>query len=477
MPLHFLIFDQDKKYSPANNKALLLWMMAVSIAYVAVFRQYGLGKKTLGLALGLPLLVSALLNTNVVIIISIIVLCINIDALYYKAIVLFSIPVAVSYLLTRKPDFSPKIANPLLVPIGIYLIGIIPSFMNVKSLGGCLLALVNLVSMIVMCGILGICVKNHKQIKSFMIAFLVMTILNGSVVIAQGFLTKERVVGFTGTVFVDYVCIAILMFIIIALHTRTWRSVVYVIISLFLFASLIFTQTRNSILSLLLSFAFLIAYLFRRHTAFSVDRKKLVVQSISILVLGAVALTILSVAVPEAFSRLHELISSKYTGRSSEVPLVSNSMISRFLIWYTALTAFMQHPIVGIGAYSFYLDSQYYRTIPRELYKAWVQGLSPHVAYFAVLTETGIVGMIGFLVFLVASLRMALRSVTFSVRADQRYFSLGILVLQVFICISMCMTDAYLWGQCGMLWSMLLGISVANYKMVMKAHNVVGQKQ
>jgi O-antigen ligase len=474
--LHFSIIDQDKKYSLANNKALLLLTMAISIAYVVIFREFGLDKKSLGLVVGLPLVLATLLNTNLVVIISIIVLCINVNALYYAAVVLFSFPVAVSYFITRKSDCSPRVANPLFLPIAIYLVAIIPSFVNVKSLGGSLVFMVNLISMIIMGSILGLYVKNYRQIKSFMIAFFVMTILNGASVVALGVLTKERAVGFTGIVFVDFVCLAILLCIVFALYNRNWKSVLYVFVSLFLFVSLIFTQTRNTIISLLLSFGFLIAYLFRNNRVFSVDRRKLVVQSICIVVFGVVVLAILSVAVPEVLGRLHEFVSSKKAIRSSDAPVVSNSVISRFLIWYTALTAFMQHPIVGIGAYSFYLDSQYYRTIPTVLYKAWVKGLSPHVAYLAVLTETGIVGMVGFLVFLVASLKMAFISVKFSVQTVQRYYSLGILICQVFICISMSMTDAYLWGQCGMLWSMLLGISVANYKMVMKAHNVAGQK-
>lgn len=445
--------------------------MAISIAYVVIFREFGIDKKSLGLVVCLPVVLATLLNTNLVIIISIIVLCINVNALYYAAVVLFSFPVAVSYFITRKSDCSPRIANPLLFPIAIYLIAIIPSFVNVKSLGGSLVFMVNLVSMIIMGSILGLYIKNYRQIKSFMIAFFVMTLLNGVSVVVLGVLTKERAVGFTGIVFVDYVCMAILLCIVFAIYNRNWKSALSVALSLFLFVALIFTQTRNTIISLLLSVGFLIVYLFRNNAAFSVNRRKLVLQSISILVLGAVVLAILSVTVPEVMGRLHEFVSSKKAVRSSDAPLVTNSMISRFLIWYTALTAFMQHPIVGIGAYSFYLDSQYYRTIPTVLYKAWVKGLSPHIAYLAVLTETGIVGMVGFLVFLVSCLRMAFRSVKFSVQAEQRYYSLGILIFQVFICISMGMTDAYLWGQCGMLWSMLLGISIANYKMVMKARD------
>jgi O-antigen ligase len=164
-------------------------------------------------------------------------------------------------------------------------------------------------------------------------------------------------------------------------------------------------------------------------------------------------------------SRIKDLIASK-PHASPDEPLVSNSIVSRFLIWHTALNAFFRHPIIGIGAYSFRFDSQFYRTIPLVLYKIWVKDMSPHVTYLAVLTETGIVGFVGFAIFLVSTLRMGFKAVIHSKTDIQRYFSLGIFIVQVYVSFSMAVTDAWLWGQCGMLWSFVLGISVANYKMV-----------
>ena len=155
---------------------------------------------------------------------------------------------------------------------------------------------------------------------------------------------------------------------------------------------------------------------------------------------------------------------------------MSNSIVSRFLIWHTALKAFFKHPIVGIGAYSFCFDSQFYRTIPLVLYKIWVKGMSPHITYLAVLTETGIVGFIGFAIFLVSTLRMGLKSVTHSITNGQKYFSLGIFIIQIYVFFSMAVTDAWLWGQCGMLWSMILGISLANYNIIMRSNTLFGKE-
>jgi hypothetical protein len=96
------------------------------------------------------------------------------------------------------------------------------------------------------------------------------------------------------------------------------------------------------------------------------------------------------------------------------------------------------------------------------------------VAYLAVLTETGILGFAGFTIFLISTLRMGHRSLRVSHSRLEKFFSLGILSLQVYVCFSMAVTDAWLWGQCGMLWSIILGISIANYKIIMRSQSPRG---
>ena len=51
---------------------------------------------------------------------------------------------------------------------------------------------------------------------------------------------------------------------------------------------------------------------------------------------------------------------------------------------------------------------------------------------------------------------------------NERILSVVILFLQIYIFFSMFMTDAWLWGQCGMLWGFILGLSVANYNILSK---------
>ena len=140
--------------------------------------------------------------------------------------------------------------------------------------------------------------------------------------------------------------------------------------------------------------------------------------------------------------------------------------MTRLLIWDTAINAFKHHPIIGIGVYSFPFESAQYYTISKELFKDYVKGLSPHITYLAVLTETGILGFIGFIIFLISSIRLGIKSLNLASTEQQKFYSLLILSLNIYIFYSMFLSDAWLWGQCGMLWGMILGMSIANYKII-----------
>jgi O-antigen ligase len=475
--LYFFPFHQANYYSLANNKRLVLGTAFASILFAFVLSLTGLEKHALTVLIGLPLYLVFLFNTDIIIIASIILLFLHVNTFGYEIVVLSSVPIAISYFIMFKADNSKKAASPLTVPLLIYLASMLPSFWNIHSLFGSLLRVLNLASMILMFTILGNHIKSHRQIKSFAIAFMVFSLINGFDVIKEGLLTKQRVFGFAGIVYVDYVCIAILIAAVAFFYFRNSKSIFFIAAGLILFAALLFTQTRSTMISLLFASLLLLLFLFIYHTTLSIDRKKLFLQLLLFLIVAIFIFSILSSIVPEIFSRINDVVSNKpSTTKNEDMGLVSNSIISRLLIWYTALNAFFRHPIIGIGAYSFCLDSQFYRTIPMVLYKIWVKDLSPHITYLAALTETGIVGLIGFLIFLLSSLRMGFKSITHSKTYVQKYFSLGIFIVQIYICVSMGASDAWLWGQCGMLWSIVLGISVANYKIIMRSSILLGKE-
>ena len=96
----------------------------------------------------------------------------------------------------------------------------------------------------------------------------------------------------------------------------------------------------------------------------------------------------------------------------------------------------------------------------------FARGSHPHITYLAVLVETGIIGLLGFLYFIFSIGKFALHSMKSVQKASDFKRTLLINTSFVYVFISMGMTDAWLWGQFAVLLGFLLGLTVANHKII-----------
>jgi O-antigen ligase len=99
------------------------------------------------------------------------------------------------------------------------------------------------------------------------------------------------------------------------------------------------------------------------------------------------------------------------------------------------------------------------------LYQRYVKGVSPHQTFIAVLTETGIVGAIGFGVFLVALLRLTFGGVRMARDRPAKARGLFVATAVLYCIVSMFFTDAWLWGQGIVLLGIVTGVMLAHRKM------------
>ena len=199
-------------------------------------------------------------------------------------------------------------------------------------------------------------------------------------------------------------------------------------------------------------------YLFFQSEKFNLKKSKVgTIFFSSIIIIGGLVGIIL-LTNPEIFSRFQSLQNTDVSSLKFENDFTQNSFFSRLLIWSVSLRAFEAHPIIGIGAFSFQFTSEQYSALTPFLYNNFVKGLSPHLAYLAVLVETGIVGLIAFLFLWIAIFKLAFKNIRNAVSAESKKYSLIILFVNVYIFISMGITDAWLWGQSGMIWGVSLGI-------------------
>jgi O-antigen ligase len=141
-----------------------------------------------------------------------------------------------------------------------------------------------------------------------------------------------------------------------------------------------------------------------------------------------------------------------------------NSFVSRAMIWHTAIYAFLEHPIIGIGPYAFKHTSQLYYIIPKGFYELYVEGRTPHITYLQVLTETGIIGFLAFLFFIITVIKLIVQSLKLLVERDDFIISLMIIWSLVYIIFSMMMTESWLYGPYIVWFGVLLGFLINNKK-------------
>lgn len=451
---------------------LILFSIASSISIFFLFSISAFDIKTIAAIFMLSVSVIILLNTDIAICLAIILLFAKFNILFYRVAVYGSIPIVLSYIITyrhRKTVYS-NVANPIILPHILFFLLMLVSYLNTTRLMISVIVMLNFISMSLVIYCIGTSITNYRQIAPLIFVFLTVSALNGLHVIHGGITEGGRKFGFMGVTYVDFVCIAILILFGIALYYR--KFILNSILVLFFSVSFFYTQTRSTMLALLAALIVGLAFIYINSEKFFFKKSVLLKYFLA----AALCLTVIFIFItsfqPETAQRFSELSSGNAINLVDEKSFGQSSIITRVLIWYTALNAIKAHPIIGIGAYSFPFESFYYNTLPSDLFKLFVNGLTPHITYLAVLTETGIIGLVGFLLFLISTIAMPLRAF-FNARAEnQKYFSFGILLVQIYIACSMFVSDAWLWGQCGMLWSLVLGISLANYKIIVRSNRV-----
>ena len=444
--------------------------IGAALALVAVFAEFSLTKVVVVLMLGIPIVALLSVSFELTVMTFIALLFSLQDAGVVKIVVPFAAAVGFSFVLTHRNVQLRDFSSPVTGPMALYLFSMLPSLLNTPDLGRTLPYLQNSIALAVIVLILGASIRRQKECKNYLGAFYVLAMINAFIVIMTGLSTGRRAYGIPGIVYVDFVVIIILFALNYGLFHRGGRRMWALVAVVIAVVALLLTQTRNTLLSSALCLAVYAVYLVRNNHLLNVSRRRLALGGVVLTVMLLAAVGFALVYLPQSFERIEQLGQSSAYELKTEEDFAVNSFVTRLLIWITAWNGFMEHPIFGVGAFSFPFASVLYFDFPPYLYRRWVEGLGPHVAYLAVLVETGIVGFVGFLVFLGSSLRMAFRSVSMSVTRDERFVSTTILLAQLYVVASMFLTDAWLWGQCGMLWALILGVSVANHRILARTN-------
>lgn len=446
-----------------------IYLILGFLAFILIFpilylTQYsGLNNAQLAILFSIPIVIICLFRFEFAVYFLILTLFFNIQISKIFPSELASIIIALSFLLTHKFKFE-EIKNPLNKYFLIFSITGVLSIYNSVNIPLNLLYLLRLVAFFIVLTAVQISIKNYAQIRRYLYFFLIMCLINGLDIIYLSVTTDLRVFGFAGIWYVDYVGLALVISLTFLLYNKKMK--IYFISSLIiLIAALIFTQTRNAWLSSGISMLIIIVHFIFKSSDLGYNRKKVIIWSLFVIALIIFVSLQAQNLNPGVFKRVSPQSLQPISDENNNDVGIS-SFMTRIFIWHTAFQAFLAHPIIGIGLYSFPFSSQYYFTIDPIAYKLFVKNLPAHTTILAVMAEVGIIGSIAFLLFIYSLSKFLIRTLKDSLTEISQFYSLIFIYMQIFIFISMIMTDAWLWGHQLILWAILLAFFISNRKLI-----------
>ena len=449
------------------NQNISLLVLGILFAFVLTFTYSAIGDKYLSVILIslLPVIIAFTFNFKLAFGFLILSLFINLYVYWFSTAVWIVVLVPLSYLICFRNFNRKEFSLPITFPLLVYLFTMFISLTNSIDPLFSIYLMYNMLAFIMILYISASAIRTKKEMRGYIILFLILNLLNSFHVLFDGLTSNKRAFGFAGIMFVDYVGIAITMNFILLLVRKGKKYRMFLALSFIIFiAALLVTQTRNAWISTFLCLLLLIGFVILNAKKFEMKRSFLVVVlAASILLISSLVFVVTSIN-PEVSERAEE--TTKVEKSIDQSGKVQSSLLTRVMIWHTAYFAFLEHPVIGIGAYSFPFSSYQYYHLPRMIFEDFVEGRTPHVTFIAVAVETGLIGLFAFLFFLIASLKFSYDSIKRSKSFEDSSFSLLLFGPLVYITISMLMTDAWLWGQGMILWGILLGFNLWNRKRI-----------
>ncbi|MCU7491555.1 MAG: O-antigen ligase family protein [Ignavibacteria bacterium] len=451
-----------------NNKLLFSLALVLVLPTIGIFSLFGTNYLNIILVCASPIVVILAFNLSLAYSFFIISLFTFIYISYASLGEVFSVFVIIAFLISYKFEWE-VLKNPLHKAFFVFIALILPSFINSFMLVTPVFVSLRLVLFLFIFTLTPVFITSYKQIEKYLSIFLFFSVLNGLHIIYLAFATGMRVFGFAGLMYVDYVGIALVISLMRLIYGE--KRLLYSFTTLVLLIALIYTQTRNSWISSGLSILLIVIQYVRKGSGLGFKKRNIILAVSFAAIMLVVTFFVANSINSNAFARLSN------SGPKTSEEIADNlqkigSVASRVFIWKTAWNAFMAHPFVGIGLYSFPIASEKYYTIDPFIYELFVHFRSPHLTLLAVLTESGIIGMIGFFIFMTTIVRYFRSNISKSRTYEEIFYSNTMWWLIVYIIISMLMTDAWLWGQLMMLWSIILGFSLANGRILECNHRL-----
>jgi O-antigen ligase len=441
----------------------VLLMIVLCLVYVGALALFGSSPMVFAVLPALAMVLLLVSNLEFAFMAVVASLFIEYPVSWFSLSVWIALPLGLSVFLRFRNEASWSVTTPLTKAIVIYGLCVLPSVITSEVPFASLYKMLNVVAFLVVLYGSIISLRTPKAIRMLVLVFLGATLLNSLHVIFESQLLQLRSYGFAGIMFVDFSAIGLCIVAAMAMTSGRTSRILLGSCAVIISMALVLTQTRNTWVSAFVTLTFLAVYALIYPDRIGLTRDRVLgLVSVGVIVIG------LSAGVALALNPGVERRATELASASADEPAVSgagkvsNSLVSRALIWSTALNAFSSNPLTGIGAYAFPFVSKSYSTIPPILYHRFVRNLTPHQTHLAVLSETGLIGFLGFLVFILTSLRIALKAVARAVDPKRRRIAFVAMTATIYVMTSMFFTDAWLWGPLVVLFGLILGVTIAN---------------
>ncbi len=456
-----MLLGYQVAYTKKQIALISIAIIILGLAEFIVATSFSFSYRAIIILVGLPLVLGILIDHRLAVLAFFVTLFVPFDISIFTLPVLMPPILFLSFMLWHESIESAVEFNALFKPFLISYLLMLPSLVNAHNIPFSLFRSYNYLSIGLLLITLPAFFSTFESVKKALDIFVIVNVINVFHVIFETFYYNYRSFGFPGIVYVDFASLSLVISILFLLKYGEKKYLIYAAL---LLLGMVFTQTRNVLLSLFFAFSVYL-FLLTRYD-FGIDKKK-VFSRITVVIVGFTGIILLFIILkPEVFSRLIGLVELGQGTLLYEADFGKNSFLTRVLLWYTAVKAFLANPIFGMGIYSFPFDSKSYSELTPFLFNSYVQGLSTHITYLSILTEAGIVGFIGFCYFLVKTFNFGLGTLKVALveQKEHAYLVLTVLVLYSYILFSMFLSDAWLIGQCAMIWAsvMVLMVSLDN---------------
>ena len=169
------------------------------------------------------------------------------------------------------------------------------------------------------------------------------------------------------------------------------------------------------------------------------------------LLAGGAGILIAVLAIPSLF----EAVIARFERLFTTTP--GGTFYLRVHLWGTALKAFADHPLLGIGPGMYRHVQEIYATLHLSPASLYVHGYSAHNMLLHFLAESGLAGA-GAVLFLFGSqLRLAVQAVRRTIGQTRAGTDIALLTLSILLLVTACIEAGWLWGgQAGFLAAFLL---------------------